>query len=155
MADIVSKQKRSAMMAGIKGKNTRPELLISKGLHAQGFRFRLHDKKLPGKPDLVLPKYNAVIFVNGCFWHMHDCHLFKWPKTRDEFWRNKIEGNHANDQKALQSLKTKGWRVMTIWECALRGKTRRPMDEIIALTAIWLRSDDPGSEIRGNLETTP
>ena len=93
MADVVDRKTRSRMMSGIRGKNTRPELLIRKGLHARGFRFRLHDKRLPGKPDLVLPKYSAVIFVHGCFWHGHDCHLFKWPQSRREFWRKKITRN--------------------------------------------------------------
>ncbi len=149
MADIVSKKKRSEMMAGIRGKNTRPELLIRKGLHARGFRFRLHDKKLPGKPDLVLPKYRAVIFVNGCFWHKHDCHLFKWPKTRADFWRTKIEGNVANDLKAAHLLEQKGWRILTIWECALKGKTRLSPDKVIAQAAEWLRSEQPRGIIHG------
>jgi DNA mismatch endonuclease (patch repair protein) len=151
MADKVSKQKRSEMMAGIKGKNTRPEMLVRKGLHRSGFRFLLHDKRLPGKPDLVLPKYKAVIFVNGCFWHGHDCHLFKWPSTRADFWRNKIEGNRANDEKTLDILKQTGWRIMTIWECALKAKTKKPLDEVIKITSDWLKTDSPETRICGNL----
>lgn len=125
-------------MSGIKGADTKPELIIRSGLHRRGFRFRLHDKKLPGKPDLVLPKYNAVIFVNGCFWHKHDCHLFKWPKTRQEFWRKKISGNAERDERNVQALLDDGWRVMTVWECALKGKTRRTEVEAIDLTANWI-----------------
>lgn len=91
MADVVTPEKRSKMMSGIQGKNTKPELTIRKGLHALGFRYRLHGKTLPGKPDLVFPKYKAVIFIHGCFWHAHHCHLFKWPSTRVDFWQEKIQ----------------------------------------------------------------
>ena len=98
MADIVDKKTRSKMMAGIKGKNTKPEMLIRKALFAKGLRYRLHDKNLPGKPDLVFPKYKAVIFVQGCFWHGHDCHLFKWPTSNKEYWRNKINRNREVDK---------------------------------------------------------
>ncbi len=122
MVDVVSKAKRSEMMAGIRGKDTRPEMLIRRGLHAMGYRFRVHRRDLPGNPDIVLPKYRAVIFVHGCFWHGHDCHLFKWPKTRAAFWREKIGGNVRRDSLALVSLKERGWRVHTVWECELKGK---------------------------------
>lgn len=137
------------MMSGIKGANTKPEMIIRSGLHKRGFRFRLHDKTLPGKPDLVLPKYNAVIFVNGCFWHKHDCHLFKWPKTRQDFWRKKIEGNAARDERNVQALLDEGWRVMAIWECALKGKTRRPEAEVLYLASRWLQSNRVSREIDG------
>lgn len=139
-------------MAGIRGKNTRPEIVIRKALHRQGFRFRLHEKSLPGKPDLVLPKYRAVIFVHGCFWHGHDCHLFKWPSSRPDFWRTKIEGNKANDEKALQALRQDGWRSLTIWECALKGKTKKPLDEVIETASEWLKSGEAEMEIRDNPE---
>lgn len=135
-------------MSGIRGKNTRPELMIRKALHARGFRYRLHCK-LPGKPDLCLPKYRAVIFVHGCFWHGHDCHLFKWPSTRPEFWREKIARNRAVDAAAVEKLLAEGWRVMTVWECALKGRTRLPLDEVIARCANWLLSDQPELTIRG------
>lgn len=111
------------MMAGIKGKNTKPEIVVRKALHAQGYRFRLHDKKLPGKPDIVLPKYKTVIFVHGCFWHKHDCKHFKWPKTRPEFWREKIEGNVARDKKHAEELITLGWNVKVVWECEVKDKS--------------------------------
>ena len=149
MADVVSPQKRSEMMSGIRGKDTKPELLIRKALHAEGYRFRLHDKKLPGKPDLMLPKYRAAIFVHGCFWHGHDCHLFKWPKSRTEFWRSKIFKNQDNDEKALNSLESSDWRVLVIWECALKGKERLNFEEVIDELTGWLHSDDVFYEIRG------
>jgi DNA mismatch endonuclease (patch repair protein) len=149
MADVVDRKTRSRMMSGIRGKNTRPELLIRKGLHARGFRFRLHDKRLPGKPDLVLPKYSAVIFVHGCFWHGHDCHLFKWPKSRREFWRKKITRNKAKDAESCVSLKKEGWYILTIWECALKGRTRRPLDQVLDETADWLLHGTRDRQIKG------
>jgi DNA mismatch endonuclease, patch repair protein len=141
------------MMSGIRGKNTRPELLIRKGLHARGFRFRLHDSRLPGKPDLVLPKYNAVIFVHGCFWHGHDCHLFKWPKSRREFWRTKITRNRAKDADSYARLKEADWYILTIWECALKGRTRRPLEKVLAIAADWLVYGQNDRQIRGTRES--
>ena len=149
MADVVDAATRSRMMSGIRGKNTKPELLIRKALHARGFRYRLHCKDLPGNPDLCLPKYRAVIFVHGCFWHGHGCHLFKWPKTRSEFWREKIGRNRAVDEGALDRLRSDGWRVAIIWECALKGRERVPFDEMIESLAGWLRSSVLDCEIRG------
>lgn len=150
MADIVSAAVRSRMMAGIKGKNTNPELLLRKGLHARGFRFRPHDRSLPGTPDIVLPRYRAVIFAHGCFWHGHDCHLFKWPKTREEFWRAKIARNQELDAKAEATLAKTGWRYALIWECALKGRTRLPIETVLASCAEWIRSEIPRLEIRGS-----
>lgn len=140
MPDIVDKQTRSRMMAGIQGKNTKPELAIRRGLHALGFRYRLHDTRLPGKPDLVLPKYRAVIFVNGCFWHGHDCHLFKWPSTRPNWWRAKIEKTRVTDAAARELLLADGWRVADVWECALKGRTRLPLDDVIGTLVEWITS---------------
>jgi DNA mismatch endonuclease, patch repair protein len=138
MADVVSIAVRSRMVAGIRGKNTKPELIIRRGLHAQGFRFLLHDKRLPGKPDLVFPKYQAVIFVHGCFWHGHDCHLFKWPKTRKDFWRKKIERNREVDENATELLKKSGWRSCVVWECALKGRTQLGREDVIRSIGEWL-----------------
>jgi DNA mismatch endonuclease (patch repair protein) len=107
MTDIVDSKTRSRMMSGIKGKNTKPEILIRSLLHRNGFRFRIHEKNLPGKPDIVLKRYQAVIFVHGCFWHRHLCHLFKWPKTRPDFWRDKINKNVINDQNNIQATTSK------------------------------------------------
>lgn len=119
MVDVVDKKTRSRMMSGIRGKNTKPEIIVRKALHAAGYRFRLHRKDLPGKPDIVLPKYKTVIFVHGCFWHKHDCRYFKWPKTRPDFWREKIEGNVERDRLAYEKLEEMGWRVKVVWECEL------------------------------------
>jgi DNA mismatch endonuclease (patch repair protein) len=149
MADVVDSRTRSRMMSGIRSKNTNPELLIRRGLHARGFRFRLHDKRLPGKPDLVLPKYSAVIFVHGCFWHRHDCHLFKWPKTRREFWHKKLLRNQEKDVESYASLKKDGWYILTIWECALKGRTRKPLDKVLDMAADWLMSGQRDRQIKG------
>jgi len=148
--DIVSRQKRKQMMSGIRGKNTRPEIGIRKGIHALGFRFRLHVKEIPGHPDIVLPKYKALILVHGCFWHRHACHLFKWPSTRAEFWKKKINGNVKNDEKILAILKTSGWRCLIVWECALKGKTRLEKSELIKQIAEWILSEKKYQEIGGN-----
>ena len=121
MVDVVDRQTRSRMMSGIRGTNTKPELMVRKSLHSRGFRYRLHTKGIPGKPDLVLPKYRTVIFVHGCFWHRHDCTLFKWPKTRETFWRDKLTKNTERDKRNVAALLSDGWRVLVIWECALKG----------------------------------
>jgi DNA mismatch endonuclease (patch repair protein) len=149
MADIVSAVVRSRMMSGIRGKNTRPELLIRKGLFAMGFRYRIHGKKLPGKPDLVLSRYNAVIFVNGCFWHGHDCSLFRWPGSNVSFWRTKILRNRELDKINSLSLSREGWRVLRVWECALKGPSRRPLEEVASIAAKWIRGRTCSREIRG------
>ncbi|MCK1319402.1 very short patch repair endonuclease [Bradyrhizobium sp. 156] len=149
MADVVSVEVRSRMMAGIRGKNTKPELIIRRGLHARAFRYVLHDKRLPGKPDLVFPKYRAAIFVHGCFWHGHDCHLFRWPTTRTDFWRKKINRNREVDRKALVALKEAGWRCCIIWECSLKGRGAIPIHSLLDRCSSWLRSNRPSTELRG------
>jgi DNA mismatch endonuclease (patch repair protein) len=150
MADTVSPEVRSRMMAGIRGKDTRPELLIRKGLHAAGFRFRLHAKDLPGHPDIVLPKHRAVILVSGCFWHGHDCHLFRMPGTRREFWEAKIRRNMERDAEVRSALSALGWRHMSIMECALKGRTKLPPGEVIATCSTWIRSEAPEGIIEGH-----
>jgi DNA mismatch endonuclease, patch repair protein len=137
------------MMSGIRGKDTKPELVVRRGLHSAGFRYRLHEKSLPGRPDLVFRRHSAVLFVNGCFWHGHDCSIFKWPLSRHEFWRTKIEGNVERDRRALQQLRSAGWRVLTIWECALKGKFKLGPEHVVAVAAEWLRSTDQQAVIRG------
>lgn len=138
MTDVVSSDVRSRMMAGIRGKNTKPEIFVRSQLHILGFRFRLHDKSLPGKPDIVLKKYRAVVFVHGCFWHRHQCSLFKWPKTRKEFWRNKINKNYDNDRKSVDNLRNLGWRVCIVWECAIRKDRKRDTPIIANELGRWL-----------------
>ena len=148
MVDVVDSATRSRMMAGIRARNTKPEILIRSLLHRQGFRFRLHVRYLTGKPDMVFPRYRAVVFVHGCFWHGHDCPLFKWPGTRPEFWREKIGRNQNKDNQTRTTLITAGWRVGVVWECAIRG-AGRDLDGVIRRLADWLHSDVPFMEERG------
>ena len=125
MADVHTKEQRSYNMSRIKGKDTKPEMLVRKFLHANGFRYKLHDKTLPGKPDIVLPKYKTVIFVHGCFWHGHkECKYSTIPKTRTEWWFNKIEGNKMNDNRNKRLLKKTGWKVIDVWQCNLKNPTK-------------------------------
>ncbi len=130
--DVLTAEQRRFNMSRIRGRDTAPELLIRRALHAKGFRYRLHDRKLPGRPDLVFPKYRAVIFIHGCFWHGHDCHLFKWPSTRKEFWKAKIERNRERDDSAIRKLQENGWRVLIVWECSLKGARREPLQRVLA-----------------------
>ncbi|MBW8072901.1 MAG: DNA mismatch endonuclease Vsr [Ferrovum sp.] len=148
MTDIVDAATRSRMMSGIRGRNTKPEILIRSLLHRQGFRFRLHVRELPGKPDILLPRYHAAIFVHGCFWHGHDCPLFKLPGTRVDFWREKIGHNQANDKKARDTLLAAGWRVGVVWECAIRG-VDKDTEGIARRLGEWLRSEQTSVEERG------
>ena len=123
MADVFSKSKRSEIMSRIRGKDTGPEMVIRKALFANGFRYRLHVKNLPGKPDIVLPKYNAVVIVDGCFWHGHkNCKFFRMPKSRISFWRKKIDANRARDVKNRRKLRRLGWNVIQVWECQLSSR---------------------------------
>ena len=140
MTDIVNKQTRSRMMAGIKGKDTKPELVLRRALHARAFRYRLHSRKVRGRPDLVLPKRNAVVFVHGCFWHRHEgCRYATTPITRAEFWHAKFEANVARDSAVRRELLEVGWRVATIWECALRKPVQ--VDIAVDLLSTWLLSE--------------
>ena len=123
MADVFSKKKRSEIMSRIKGKNTKPELIVRSFLFSTGYRYRLHAKNLPGKPDIVLKKYKTIIFVNGCFWHGHtNCKYAQIPKTRTNYWTTKISNNKRKDIKAAKSLRKLGWNIITIWECQLKPK---------------------------------
>ena len=133
MADVHDAITRSYNMSRIRSANTKPELLVRKFLHAQGFRYKLHDKTLPGKPDLVLPKYKTVIFIHGCFWHGHkNCKYFVVPKTRTGWWLQKINTNNVNDVKAVKVLRKEGWKVITVWECKLKpGKQEKTLNKIL------------------------
>ena len=126
-------------MSGIRGQDTKPELLIRSGLHRMGHRFRLHDRKLPGRPDLVFPARRAVIEVRGCFWHGHDCNLFRWPATRSEFWQSKIASNIARDARNRELLFDVGWRLAEVWECQLKGKFRQPPGDVLDSLDRFLR----------------
>lgn len=124
MADVHDKETRSFNMSRVRSKDTKPEMLIRKFLFANGFRYRLHDKKLPGKPDIVLSKYKTVIFINGCFWHGHEnCKYFKLPKTRTEWWKAKIERNIVNDKEKHTLLQNAGYKVIVVWECDIKNKS--------------------------------
>ena len=139
--DVVDKNTRSRMMANIHSKNTKPEMIIRKYLFKEGFRYRIHYRQLPGKPDIVLKKYKAVIFIHGCFWHRHDCKYFKWPKSRETFWRDKLNKNASNDITNILKLKDLKWRVCVIWECALR-ESRDNYETIIKTLVNWLKSSN-------------
>lgn len=149
MVDIVTPEKRSQMMAGIRSKDTKPEILIRKALFAQGWRYRLHDKRLPGKPDLVFPRLKAVVFIDGCFWHGHDCHLFRMPSSRVEFWTEKIRRNRERDMEVRNSLHELGWHHLTVRECAIKGRTRLQIDQLIDMVAQWLDTGEGSAEIDG------
>ena len=140
----ISQETRSRMMSGIRGRDTKPELLIRRHLHAQGLRFRLDARDLPGRPDIVLPRWKTVVFAHGCFWHRHkDCSFFRLPKTRPEFWADKIQRNVERDRIALERLRDEGWRVAIIWECALRKEQDHTLDRL----ASFVRSDQRLLEI--------
>jgi DNA mismatch endonuclease (patch repair protein) len=134
MADIKSPEARSFNMSRIRGKDTKPELIVRKYLFKNGFRYRIHNDKLPGKPDIVLPRYKTVIFVNGCFWHAHEgCKDFVWPRSNEAFWKDKIEVNVARDNANYERLRSQGWNVIICWECQLKNKARRePSLHVIA-----------------------
>ena len=124
MADRLTQDQRRLNMSRVRAKNTRPELAVRRLLHSAGFRYRLHRLDLPGRPDVALPRYRAAVFVHGCFWHGHNCSLFRVPATRTEFWSAKIEANRRRDASAVTALAEAGWRSLWVWECALRGRKR-------------------------------
>ncbi|WP_082503791.1 very short patch repair endonuclease [Methylobacterium sp. Leaf117] len=125
MADRLTPEQRRLNMSRVRAKDTGPEMAVRRLLHHAGYRYRLHSRELPGRPDLVLPRYRTVVFVHGCFWHGHGCSLFKVPTTRTEFWTAKIDANKRRDEAAVVALATAGWRSLWVWECALRGRGRR------------------------------
>lgn len=139
------------MMSGIRGRDTGPERLIRSALHQLGFRFRLHAKNVPGKPDLVLPRYGAALFIHGCFWHGHDCSLFRLPGTRRLFWQEKIGRNTERDAAVASQLDEQGWRHLIIWECAIRGPGSLGLDETVRRAAAWITSSRSRGEIRGRI----
>lgn len=130
MVDVLNSNQRRLNMSRIRGKNTKPEILIRSLLHGGGFRFRIHRKDLPGKPDIVLQKHHTIIFVHGCFWHGHKCPLSKIPETRQDFWLTKISSTNERDSRAVEKLIESGWKVIIIWECSLRGIGKLPLQEI-------------------------
>lgn len=139
MTDIMSAAKRSALMRRILSKNTKPELLVRSALHARGIRYRLHKRIEGTRPDLVLASRRVAIFVHGCFWHGHNCHLFQWPKTRPEFWLKKISGNRLRDRRVCRALTGRGWSVGTVWECGLRGASSEKIERRMEQLEKWIR----------------
>ena len=147
--DIVSPEKRSEMMSGIRDRDTKPEMIVRRRLHRLGFRYRLRKRELPGNPDLYLKKYNAVIFVHGCFFHRHLCKKFKWPGTNTEFWKSKLERNAERDREVRDQLSEMGIRWAVVWECQLQGIRNRRIEKTVTTLAEWLKSDEPSIEIGG------
>ena len=140
MIDVVDQATRSRMMSGIRSQHTKPEITIRKALHARGFRYSLHPKGLPGKPDIVMPKWKVVIFVHGCFWHRHGCHFSKMPSNNAEFWERKLSGNQLRDARVKQALADLGWRSATIWECATRGRAALiSLPDLVDNLERWIR----------------
>lgn len=151
--DVHTPERRSYNMSRIRGRDTKPEMLIRRGLHARGFRFRLHRRDLPGRPDLVFPARRAVILIHGCFWHGHSCAMFRLPATRAEFWNTKIEANRARDAFAARALALAGWRQLTIWECAVRGPGRREVSETLDACERFLSGSASSAEVTGVWDT--
>jgi DNA mismatch endonuclease (patch repair protein) len=149
VTDVHDPATRSRNMAAVRARDTKPELMIRKALHGAGLRYRLNVRDLPGKPDIVLPRYRAVVFVHGCFWHRHKCDLFRWPESRTEFWREKLDANAARDVKAADALEEAGWRQAVIWECALKGRKKRDFQDTMQRLIAWIRSDDQAITIGG------
>lgn len=165
LADIVSPEVRSRMMAGIGPGDTKPELAIRKGLCALGYGYRLgrrykrNGRLLPGRPDIVFPGRKAVILVHGCFWHGHDCPLFKWPakgegSEKEVNWRRKLQGNIERDRRVRASLLAEGWRVLEVWECTLRGRTRMPFEDVMAQCRDFLEGSVKLRSIGGDQTVT-
>lgn len=149
MVDVLTKEQRYLNMSNIKGRDTKPEILIRRGLHARGLRFRLNVKTLPGSPDLVFPRHRVAVFIHGCFWHGHDCPMFHLPETRREFWYRKIVATKVRDAKAEEELFNMGWRVLTIWECSTRGKMRLPRQSLLDRCADFIYSDEKKFTLQG------
>ncbi|NWL80419.1 very short patch repair endonuclease [Pseudomonas taiwanensis] len=157
MVDVLTSEQRQLNMSRIRGRDTKPEMLIRRGLHARGLRYRLHVKTLPGRPDLVFPRFRTVVFVHGCFWHAHGCNLSKEPTTRKEFWTSKLEGNAIRDRITLDALQALGWRILIIWECALRGPSRIEYSNVLDRSTYFIREDEKVTlEISGQkIKPTP
>lgn len=140
MADVLTPAQRRLNMSRIRGRDTRPELLLRKALHAHGLRYRLNVRTLPGRPDLVFPAARAIVFMHGCFWHRHECDRFRWPDTRRDFWAGKLTRNAERDTRALNELNALGWRTLVVWECALTGPGRFDIGRVAELAAHFVRS---------------
>jgi DNA mismatch endonuclease (patch repair protein) len=149
--DIVDRATRSRMMSGIRGRDTKIELVVRKALHARGLRYRLHNRKLPGRPDMAFIGTKAAVFMNGCFWHGHDCLLFRLPATNTEFWQTKIDANRARDISSLEALHAMGWRTAVIWECAMRSRPAEEFASLLDRLEEWVRKGSDNLDLRGPL----
>jgi DNA mismatch endonuclease (patch repair protein) len=147
MADTVTKEVRSRMMAAIRAKDTKPEMAIRRGLHAIGFRYGLHSSRFPGKPDMVLPKHRAVVFIHGCYWHGHGCGEIKPAASNESYWSPKIAKNRERDARNLAAVEAAGWRHLTIWECSFRRKGSKALETTVRKAAEWIRNGRPSAEI--------
>ncbi|WP_199261573.1 very short patch repair endonuclease [Paracoccus binzhouensis] len=148
--DMVDRQTRSRIMASVGQKDTGAEMVLRRALHGSGLRYRLHVRGLPGSPDLVFPRFRAAVFVHGCYWHAHGCYRSTIPKSRRSFWTEKFDANRRRDSEKAAALRDIGWRVLTVWECALKGKTALPMPDVVDRVSGWLRSEEPCAEIAGH-----
>lgn len=146
--DVLTPEQRTLNMRMIKGRDTKPEILIRKALHRAGMRYKLHVASIPGRPDIVFPRYRAIVQVNGCFWHGHDCPLFRLPSTRREFWEAKINGNRVRDQATQAAQQEANWRAFVVWECSLKGPGKRPFAEVIAACIEFIRGTERTGEIK-------
>jgi DNA mismatch endonuclease, patch repair protein len=149
--DTVDKATRSRIMSRVGQKDTGGETILRSMLHKAGFRYRLHDRKLPGSPDLVFPRFGAVIFVHGCYWHSHGCYKSTVPKSHRTFWTEKFTANRQRDERNIGLLLERGWRVMTVWECALLGRTAMPAQELTRRVEVWLHSPKVRGQISGTV----
>lgn len=149
MTDIMTPARRSALMARIRGRDTKPEMTVRRMLHGLGFRYRLHRRDLPGRPDIMLPRWKAIVHINGCLWHGHDCPAFKMPASNREFWQAKIGRNQERDASTNASLAALGWRVLTVWECALRGAGKLQPDALGEAMVAFIRGEQTVSELAG------
>lgn len=147
--DVLTPAQRRLNMSRIRAKDTKPELVLRRGLHAAGLRFRLHARDLPGRPDMVFPRYRAALLVHGCFWHGHGCPLFRMPATRPEFWAAKISKNRERDQRAMEDLLASGWRTLTVWECSLKGPGRLGVDEVLSRCSVFVRGNSRSGFVAG------
>ena len=151
-ADPHTPEQRRYNMSRIRNRNTKPELLLRAALHANGFRYRLHDRRLPGTPDIVMPGRRAVIQVHGCFWHGHGCPLSVTPATNQQFWIEKIQRNKQRDRATDAALAEAGWRLLVVWECALRGRAKQPIGDVVGRVQKWISTSDALAEVSGHWE---
>ncbi|MGE4251732.1 MAG: very short patch repair endonuclease [Parvibaculaceae bacterium] len=147
--DVLTREQRRLNMSRIRGRDTKPEMMLRRALHSRGLRFRLHIRDLPGCPDIVFPRYRAVIFVHGCFWHGHDCPMFRLPATRRNFWAAKICRNQQRDRKAMKALINASWRVLSVWECAFKGPARRSLSDISANCCTFIKGNSQRAVLKG------